>query len=227
MLRTPLPLRLASLAAFAVSSLTPSQFQYTPPTLCANPRCQNRRDFQLLPAESTFTDWQRLRVQENAGEVPPGSMPRSIDVIVRGEGVEGAKAGDKCVFTGFLAVVPDGGGLARAGEAATSSRPTHTGHGVSGLKSLGVRELTYKTGEKALLRNIRPKRQVERRSICSALSLRSSPPPVLAANTSSLRSSQSSSPRLSSLTRLTAPPSAPRTCWPRPRTPPHKAWPSS
>lgn len=42
-----------------------------------------------------FVDWQRLRVQENADEIPPGSMPRSLDVVVRGEAVEKAKAGDK------------------------------------------------------------------------------------------------------------------------------------
>lgn len=40
-------------------------------------------------------DWQRLRVQENADEIPPGSMPRSLDVVLRGEAVEKAKAGDK------------------------------------------------------------------------------------------------------------------------------------
>lgn len=45
-----------------------------------------------------FVDWQRLRVQENADEIPPGSMPRSLDVVLRGEAVEKAKAGDKvCV----------------------------------------------------------------------------------------------------------------------------------
>ncbi|CAN0391450.1 unnamed protein product, partial [Discosporangium mesarthrocarpum] len=44
---------------------------------------------------SVFVDWQRLRVQENADEIPPGSMPRSLDVVIRGEVVEKAKAGDK------------------------------------------------------------------------------------------------------------------------------------
>lgn len=44
---------------------------------------------------SVFVDWQRLRVQENADEIPPGSMPRSLDVVLRGEAVEKAKAGDK------------------------------------------------------------------------------------------------------------------------------------
>jgi DNA replicative helicase MCM subunit Mcm2 (Cdc46/Mcm family) len=29
-------------------------------------------DFQLNLEQSTFVDWQRLRVQENADEIPPG-----------------------------------------------------------------------------------------------------------------------------------------------------------
>jgi DNA replication licensing factor MCM6 len=105
-----------------------------------------------------FVDWQKLRVQENANEIPPGSMPRSIDVILRNEMVERAKAGDKCVFTGSLVVIPDGSALARAGEAAQARKggngrggggaadaATGGGGGVRGLSALGVKELTYKT----------------------------------------------------------------------------------
>ncbi|KAH8051301.1 hypothetical protein JL720_15170 [Aureococcus anophagefferens] len=40
-----------------------------------------------------------------------------MDVLVRDEMVEQVKAGDKIVATGCLAVMPDTGGLARAGEA--------------------------------------------------------------------------------------------------------------
>ena len=40
-------------------------------------------------------------------------MPRCIDVICRNEVCEVAKAGDKVVFTGNIAVVPDTSGLAR------------------------------------------------------------------------------------------------------------------
>lgn len=82
-------------------------------------------------------------------------MPRSLDVILRSELVERAKAGDKCVFTGTFIVVPDvsqlglpGGNKAelmresnRGGNAASSVG----GAGVTGLKSLGVRDLQYKT----------------------------------------------------------------------------------
>jgi len=129
------------------------QYHYTRPTLCRNPRCENRRDFLLELNGSTFCDWQKLRVQENSSDVPPGCMPRSMDVIVRNEMVERCKAGDSVVFVGSLVVIPDGSALARAGEAPQSSRDIRRndeasgggGGGVRGLKVLGVRELTYRT----------------------------------------------------------------------------------
>ena len=134
------------------------QYHLTRPTLCRNPRCQNRStsEFHLELTEngndggSEFVDWQRLRVQENADEIPPGSMPRTIDAVVRNEMVERAKAGDRVVLTGSLVVVPDGSALARAGEAARAmdsgkEAATGGGGGVRGLGVLGVRELTYRT----------------------------------------------------------------------------------
>ena len=133
----------------------PQQYHFTRPTLCRNPRCQNQspKDFTLDSQRSEAVDWQKLRVQENSDEIPPGSMPRSMDVIVRNEMVERAKAGDQCVFTGTLVVIPDGSALARAGEAPKATRmgnrtndaATGGGGGVRGLKALGVRELTYRT----------------------------------------------------------------------------------
>jgi DNA replication licensing factor MCM6 len=135
----------------------PQQYHYTRPTLCRNPRCKNRspQQFTLEIRQSEFVDWQKLRVQENSNQIPPGSMPRSMDIIVRNEMVERAKAGDKCVFTGSLVVIPDGSALARAGEAAQATkkrgggRPSDAasggGGGVRGLSALGVRELTYRT----------------------------------------------------------------------------------
>lgn len=39
------------------------------------------------------------------GRGPLGCMPRSIDVIVRDDNVEKARAGDRMVFTGSLIVI--------------------------------------------------------------------------------------------------------------------------
>ncbi|CAM9900936.1 unnamed protein product, partial [Ectocarpus fasciculatus] len=134
-----------------VSPDVEQQYQYTEPTKCINPACQNSRDWELDMQRSVFVDWQRLRVQENADEIPPGSMPRSLDVVLRGEAVEKAKAGDKTVFTGTLIVVPDSSALARVGEATVGAKPPGRrgaegpDSGVTGLKKLGVKELTYRT----------------------------------------------------------------------------------
>lgn len=123
------------------------QFRYTEPTVCPNLRCQNRSTWELLPEASNFANWQRVRIQENSNEIPPGSMPRTMDVILRNEQVERTKAGDRCAFVGTLIVVPDVSQLAlpntrleRTGGPINPNADT----GISGLKSLGVRELTYR-----------------------------------------------------------------------------------
>lgn len=124
------------------------EYHYSKPALCRNPRCDNTSSTSwiLEATASQFVDWQKLRVQENADEIPPGSLPRSLDVIIRNDFVETTKAGDKCVFTGTLVVVPDQHALSRTGEPVMSQRALldNTG-GVRGLKALGVRELTYRT----------------------------------------------------------------------------------
>ncbi|KAI0897145.1 MCM-domain-containing protein [Annulohypoxylon nitens] len=127
-------------------------FRYTEPTQCPNAECGNRLAWQLDIRQSTFIDWQKVRIQENSSEIPTGSMPRTMDVILRGEMVDRAKAGEKCIFTGALIVVPDVSQLGLPGVRPTAIRDDRNtprgndvgGSGVSGLKSLGVRDLTYR-----------------------------------------------------------------------------------
>ncbi|KAJ8599854.1 hypothetical protein CTAYLR_005610 [Chrysophaeum taylorii] len=124
------------------------QLRYTTPTICANRQCNNTSaaEWQLDFESSVFVDWQRVRVQESPDEIPAGSLPRSLDVIVRDSLVEKVKAGDKVRATGMLCVMPDAGGLARAGESAVAQRSGggDLSQGVSGTKLMGCRELTYK-----------------------------------------------------------------------------------
>ena len=63
-----------------------------------------------------YIDWQKVRLQELSTDIPPGSMPRSIDVILRGDTVDMAKPGDRTVFSGTLIVVPDIVQLMKPGE---------------------------------------------------------------------------------------------------------------
>ena len=139
-------------ACRTVISSVEQTFRYTEPTQCRNRTCGNRQGWRLDIRQSTFVDWQKVRVQENSSEIPTGSMPRTLDVILRGEIVDRAKAGEKCIFTGALIVVPDVSQLGLPGVRPESLRDPRSaprsgdvgGSGVTGLKSLGVRDLTYR-----------------------------------------------------------------------------------
>ena len=92
------------------------QFRYTTPLRCRNPTCPNRTKFDLDLPHCLFVDWQALKLQENATEIPAGSMPRSMKVVLRNEMVEMVKPGDKVVVTGTLIVVPEVGMMTRGGS---------------------------------------------------------------------------------------------------------------
>lgn len=134
-------------------------FRYTEPTQCPNLTCGNREGWRLDIRQSTFIDWQKVRIQENSSEIPTGSMPRTMDVILRGEIVDRAKAGEKCIFTGTLIVIPDVSQFRIPGVRAQATREDRNaprgsdvgGSGVSGLKALGVRDLTYRLAFLALM----------------------------------------------------------------------------
>ncbi|KAJ9168452.1 hypothetical protein P3X46_019973 [Hevea brasiliensis] len=127
------------------------QFKYTEPTICVNATCNNRTKWALLRQESKFADWQRVRMQETSKEIPAGSLPRSLDVILRHDIVEQARAGDTVIFTGTVVVIPDILALASPGERAECRReaPQRKNsavgqEGVRGLRALGVRDLSYR-----------------------------------------------------------------------------------
>ncbi|KAA8571361.1 hypothetical protein EYC84_000679 [Monilinia fructicola] len=109
-------------------------FRYTEPTQCPNLECNNRQAWRLDIRQSTFVDWQKVRVQENSSEIPTG--------------IDRAKAGEKCIFTGALIVVPDVSQLGLPGVRPMAIRDTQNrsgdASGVTGLKALGVRDLTYR-----------------------------------------------------------------------------------
>jgi DNA replication licensing factor MCM6 len=131
------------------------QFKVTMPTICTNPACGNRKNFKLSPNARTtrWGDWQRIRLQENENEVPAGSMPRTLDVIVRDEQVDRCKPGDKIRITGCLIVVPEVPSLMNPSELKQSVRRELNARynsslggreGIRGLSALGSRDLTYK-----------------------------------------------------------------------------------
>ncbi|KAF1965350.1 MCM-domain-containing protein [Bimuria novae-zelandiae CBS 107.79] len=148
-------LSMATFICEACNTVVPNveqTFKYTEPTQCPNVVCGNREGWRLDIRQSTFVDWQKVRIQENSSEIPTGSMPRTMDVILRGEMVDRAKAGEKCIFSGTAIVIPDVSQFRVPGMRPQATRDNTGanrgndvgGSGVSGLKALGVRDLTYR-----------------------------------------------------------------------------------
>ena len=71
-----------------------------PPSRC--PRCGAAKSFVLVTELSQYIDWQKLVVQERPEELPPGQLPRSVEVIVLDDLVDSVKPGDIVSITGVL-----------------------------------------------------------------------------------------------------------------------------
>lgn len=46
-------------------------------------------------------------MQKTSKEIPAGSLPRTLDVILRHDIIEQARAGDTVIFIGTVVVIPD------------------------------------------------------------------------------------------------------------------------
>lgn len=79
------------------------------PTHC--PRCEEEgrksSGFQLLINKSKFIDVQKFMLQEKPEELPPGQLPRSLEIIVYNDLVDSIRPGDRAVVTGFVRVSED------------------------------------------------------------------------------------------------------------------------
>lgn len=72
------------------------------PGRCSNSACGKSNTLELEMESSTFVDWQRFTLQEKPEELPPGQLPRSIEVTVEGDIVDTARPGDRAAVTGIL-----------------------------------------------------------------------------------------------------------------------------
>jgi replicative DNA helicase Mcm len=65
------------------------------PFACSSPDCASKGPFEFVQEESTFIDSQDLRVQERPEDLPPGQLPRTLNIkIVGSEIVDLARPGD-------------------------------------------------------------------------------------------------------------------------------------
>ncbi|WP_440059890.1 minichromosome maintenance protein MCM [Thermogladius sp. 4427co] len=74
------------------------------PVVC--PVCGKPGKFELVLEKSKFVDWQKIVVQERPEEIPPGQIPRSLEVVVTGDLVDAARPGDRALVVGVLRVMP-------------------------------------------------------------------------------------------------------------------------
>lgn len=73
------------------------------PSRCENPTCQSKGPFTLLHEESTFIDYQQIRIQERPEDLPPGQLPRTLTVkLVSRDLVDKARPGDHVAVTGIV-----------------------------------------------------------------------------------------------------------------------------
>lgn len=80
--------------------------QLEKPQVC--PVCaRSSGQFRVVPEKSVMVDWQRIVLQERPEEVPPGQLPRSIEVVLQDELVDVARPGDRITVVGIVRVRPD------------------------------------------------------------------------------------------------------------------------
>ncbi|MCW3981516.1 MAG: minichromosome maintenance protein MCM, partial [Candidatus Bathyarchaeota archaeon] len=73
------------------------------PLKCEIPHCQSKGPFDFLQEESTFVDYQQIRIQERPEDLPPGQLPRVLNVkLVSRDLVDKGRPGDHIAVTGIV-----------------------------------------------------------------------------------------------------------------------------
>ncbi len=99
-----------------ISHVTQSGPFLTAPSACSAPECRRKSSFEFVPEESTFIDSQDVRIQERPEDLPPGQLPRWLDIkLLERDLVDMARPGDHVSVVGiaraFAPTVPRVGRL--------------------------------------------------------------------------------------------------------------------
>ena len=70
------------------------------PNTC--PVCGKSGQFKLIEEKSKFVDWQKGVIQERPEEVPPGQIPRQLDIVFEEDLVDSVRPGDRVKLVGTL-----------------------------------------------------------------------------------------------------------------------------
>ncbi|MFQ5836366.1 MAG: Minichromosome maintenance protein MCM, partial [Candidatus Bathyarchaeia archaeon] len=76
------------------------------PPACSDPACRRRGPFDFVQEESTFIDSQDTRIQERPEDLPPGQLPRWLDIkLLERDLVDVARPGDDVSVVGIVRAV--------------------------------------------------------------------------------------------------------------------------
>jgi replicative DNA helicase Mcm len=69
-------------------------------------RCMNcsEKDLEMDPENSSFTDFQMVRLQELPEDLPAGQLPHYVEVTVMGDLVDQCRPGDRVMLTGIVRI---------------------------------------------------------------------------------------------------------------------------
>jgi len=89
----------------------PHEFEdeFEKPSSCPNPTCDNSSRFELLKDGMEYEEYQELSIQELPEELPPGQLPQSVNVIVRGDIAGVMRPGDRVSVVGIVKTFPEYG----------------------------------------------------------------------------------------------------------------------
>ncbi len=90
----------------AMSNVTQSGPFLTAPLACSAPECRRKSSFDFIQEESTFIDSQDVRIQERPEDLPPGQLPRWLDIkLLERDLVDAARPGDHVSVVGVARAV--------------------------------------------------------------------------------------------------------------------------
>jgi len=82
-----------------------NNFLLKPPNICSNPACKRKGPFEFLQNQSTFIDFQTMRIQERPEDLPSGQLPRWLEVkLLTRDMVDVARVGDFVSVTAVIRV---------------------------------------------------------------------------------------------------------------------------